>query len=435
MIWTLSFACLLLLSVTAFAFFQRRHYLHKIHELEETLSAKESALQLVQIENAKLLTKAEEQALHFQAQIAWMEKADKELESRFSLVTQKSLEMAQKTLIEIAEGRWSQVQESQIKTMEIREKQIQSLLDPIKTGLERIEKERQSEQRQWSEVYGGVKEALSLQLKAIHTLEKEASQLGQALKTPHLRGAWGELQLQRLVELSGMASYCDFETQRQVISTREIQDKRLRPDMIIRLPHNRQLAVDAKAPLKAFLEAFDLSDEKERQNKLQEHVSQIRTHIQKLSQKEYWAQLPGLDMVVMFIPSDTFLHHALNVDSELFEWAAQKQVLMATPSSLIALLKVCAQSWHREQVQEKVEDVLSHGKELYSRLLKLAEHLNQLGKAIDKAAVCYNQTLGSWQSRVLQSARKIAELDPGCENMPVIEPISTTVRSITQDIS
>lgn len=415
----LTLSTLALISMSLFLFFQRRVLTKESLKLQEAL-----------IENASLKTSLEHQRIHFEAQLSWMKKNEEELESRFSLLSQKTLDMAQKTLLEINEGKWSSVQERQDKTMDMRQQQIQSLLDPIKQGLERLEKERQSEQRQWSEVYGAVKEALSQQLTATRSLEKEASQLGNTLKTPHLRGAWGEIQLQRLVELSGMTSYCDFQTQRQLISTSEVQDKRLRPDMIIRLPQNRQLAVDAKAPLKAFLESFDLVDEKERQSKLQEHVTQLRSHVQKLSQKEYWAQLPGLDLVIMFIPSDTFLHHALNLDTDLFEWAAQKQVLIATPSSLIALLKVCSQNWHREQVQEKVEEVLSHGKELYTRLLKLAEHLSQLGKAIDRAATCYNNTVGSWQSRVLLSAKKIAELDPGAEPMPIIEPITVSAKII-----
>jgi DNA recombination protein RmuC len=428
MILTLSFIAFALLSF--YCFYKQRETKQIILELEKQLSEKEGELQIQWIENAKLSTKLEAQTLHFQSQINLLEKSEYQLQAQISLATQKSLETAQKTLVEIAESRWSQVQENQNKNMEMREKQIQSLLDPIKTGLDKLEKERQGEQRQWSEVYGSLKEALVQQLQATHTLEKETTQLNHALKTPHMRGAWGELQLERIVELAGMTSYCDFETQKHLVSKNELQDKRLRPDMVIRLPQNRQLAIDAKAPLKAFLEAFELQDEKERAAKLHEHVTQMKGHIQRLSQKEYWSQLPGLDMVVMFIPSDTFLHHALNLDQELLEWAAQKQVLIATPSSLIALLKVCAQSWHREQVEEKVLQVLSHSKELYSRLLKLADHLQQLGKALDKASQCFNNVIGYWQSRVLLSARKVAELDPGADALPEIETLANSLRSI-----
>lgn len=422
MILSLLTLLLLLVAVTLYAYFK--------------ISTLKDQLQNTLIENAKLGTRLEEQTQHFQSQLSLLKKSEEELQGQISLATQKSLEIAQKTLLEITEGRWSQVQENQNKTMEIREKQIQSLLEPIKTGLDKLEKERQSEQRQWSEAYGGLKEALVSQLKATHTLEKETTHLSNALKTPHLRGAWGEFQLQRIVELSGMTSYCDFETQKQMINKNELQDKRLRPDMVVRLPQSRQLAIDAKAPLKAFLEAFDIENEQERSIKLQEHVGQIKQHIQRLSQKEYWSQLPGLDMVVMFIPSDTFLHHALNQEPELLEWATQKQVLLATPSSLIALLKVCAQSWHKEHVEEKVLQVLEHGKELYSRLLKLAEHLQQLGKTLEKAVGCYNNTVGSWQSRVLHSAKKIAELDPGSEEPPSLDVITQSTREIqaTRDI-
>jgi len=295
MILTLSFIAFALLSF--YCFYKQRETKQIILELEKQLSEKEGELQIQWIENAKLSTKLEAQTLHFQSQINLLEKSEYQLQAQISLATQKSLETAQKTLVEIAESRWSQVQENQNKNMEMREKQIQSLLDPIKTGLDKLEKERQGEQRQWSEVYGSLKEALVQQLQATHTLEKETTQLNHALKTPHMRGAWGELQLERIVELAGMTSYCDFETQKHLVSKNELQDKRLRPDMVIRLPQNRQLAIDAKAPLKAFLEAFELQDEKERAAKLHEHVTQMKGHIQRLSQKEYWSQLPGLDMV------------------------------------------------------------------------------------------------------------------------------------------
>jgi DNA recombination protein RmuC len=234
-------------------------------------------------------------------------------------------------------------------------------------------------------------------------LQGETTKLSTALSTTRTAGTWGELQLRRVVELAGMQSYCDF--------TEQETSGALRPDLVVRLPRGQQIVVDAKAPTDAFREAASAADPKVRAEKLNEHAAKVRGHVDALSAKAYWEQFqPSPEFVVLFLPGDQFLAAALEADPNLVDRAIRSRVLLATPSTLIALLKAAAYGWRQEAVSENAEKISALGRELFDRICKLAEHFTSLGKNLNQAVAAYNKAAGTLETRVLVSARRFKEL-------------------------
>jgi DNA recombination protein RmuC len=259
-------------------------------------------------------------------------------------------------------------------------------------------------------------------------LHKETGRLVTALRTPNVRGRWGEMQLRRVVEIADMLPYCDFTEQTTVVS----DDGRLRPDLIIKLPGGKSVVVDAKAPLQAFLEAVEAEEEEQRNEKMKHHVRQIRDHIAKLSAKGYWEQFDSApDFVVMFLPGESFFSAALEQDPGLIEHGWEKKVLLATPTTLIALLRAVAYGWRQERVAESAEAVSALGRELYGRLRVMAEHFAKVGRGLDGAVDAFNKTVGSFETRVLSSARRFTELGSGgSQDLPEIAMVEKAARQI-----
>lgn len=254
--------------------------------------------------------------------------------------------------------------------------------------------------------------------------------LVQALKAPHVRGRWGEVQLRRVVEIAGMVNYVDFTEQ----TTIRTEDGRLRPDMVIRLPNQRQIVVDSKAPLKAFLDALEAQDELTRATALRDHAAQVRTHLTKLAEKNYWRQFESApEFVVCFLPGETFFSAALEQDPSLIEYGAQQKVILATPTTLIALLKAVAFGWNQERVARSAQEVSELGRLLYERLATMSEHFTRLGDTLTSSVRAYNQTLGSLESRVLPAARKFEELGAaGHKPLKELDPIDAKPRDPRQ---
>lgn len=284
---------------------------------------------------------------------------------------------------------------------------VAELLAPMRETLARYDEALAQLGRAQAQVAGQIGERLDQVTHAGESLRRETQQLSQALRAPTVRGQWGELQLRRVCELAGMLAYCDFEPQVTIRTESGVQ----RPDLIVRLPGGRRIVVDAKAPLTGYLEAMAATDDRARAARLADHAAQVRAHVQKLSAKRYWAQFEDTpDFVVLFLPGEAFFAAALDADPTLLEAAIGDRVLLATPTTLIALLKAAAYGWRQERVAEEAEAVALLGRELHERLTVFGEQLSEMGRGLQRAVVAYNRAVGGYETRVLVTARKLGEL-------------------------
>ena len=272
--------------------------------------------------------------------------------------------------------------------------------------------------------------AYSMLREQISAVGLSAEKLSRALRTPAVRGRWGEMQLRRVVEIAGMVERCDFDEQPPLLT----ETGRLRPDLIVHLPGGKRIVVDAKAPLEAFLDAQETPDDEVRALKLLAHARQVREHMDKLGSKGYWEALDNSpEMVVMFLPGETLFSAALQHDLGLIEHGLQQRILLASPITLIALLTTVAHTWRQEALADNYRDVASLGRELYERLSVLARHFEDLRRKLDGAVQAYNSAAASFETRVLTGARKLRDLDvTTAPELPVAEPIDTVPRTLKQ---
>jgi len=310
-------------------------------------------------------------------------------------------------------------------TLTARTGNVAELLSPIRETLARYDEVLAQMGRSQAQVAGAIGERLDAVALAGESLRRETQQLSQALRAPNVRGQWGELQLRRVCELAGMLAYCDFEPQVTVRHDDGVQ----RPDLVVRMPGGRQIVVDAKAPLSAYLEAINATDDRARAARMAEHAAHLRGHVQRLSAKKYWAQFTDApEFVVLFLPGEAFFAAAMESDPSLLEAALTERVLLATPTTLIALLKAAAYGWRQERVADDAARIVALGRELQERLVTFDEQLGDVGKGLQRAVVAYNRAVGSLESRVLVSARKLGELggDGGALDAP--ELVETALR-------
>jgi DNA recombination protein RmuC len=303
---------------------------------------------------------------------------------------------------------------------------VEHLVSPIKDSLTRFDGHIKELERARSQAYGTLLTQVSSLAESQERLRSETSNLVTALRAPAVRGRWGELQLRRVVEMAGMLAHCDFVEQK----TAKDDDRRLRPDLVVKLPAGRNVVVDAKVPLQAYLAALDAKDDDERRAHLADHARQIRQHIQKLSLKSYWEQFqPSPEFVVLFIPGEAFYSAALEQDPALIEDGIGERVLVATPTTLIALLRAVAAGWQQETIAESARTISELGKEVYGRLSTLGDHLGRLGRKLDGAVNDYNQTVGSLERRVLPAARRLADHGAGGpDELEALEPVDRTAQ-------
>jgi DNA recombination protein RmuC len=283
------------------------------------------------------------------------------------------------------------------------------------------------------EAYGDLTAQVRSLISTQEKLQSETGNLVRALRAPTVRGRWGEIQLKRVVELAGMLPYCDFVEQ-ETINT---ASGRLRPDLIVRLPGEKNVVVDAKTPLLAYLDAIESTDDDLRRQKLADHAAQVRAHMTQLSSKSYWEQFESTpEFVVMFLPGETFFSAALEQEPGLIEHGVALKIIPASPTTLIALLKAVAYGWNQEKLARNAREISALGKELYERLRTLGTHFERVGKGLDNAVEAYNKAVGSLESRVMVSARKFSELGaPVVEEIGELAPIETTTRNLTLDFS
>jgi DNA recombination protein RmuC len=298
----------------------------------------------------------------------------------------------------------------------------------IREGLERMGEQLAALDRERASSHAALHEHLRLMGEGQKLLADETETLVRALRAPQIRGQWGEMQLRRVVELAGMLEHCDFVEQATVSSA----DGRLRPDLIVHLPGHKAVVVDSKAPLQAYLDAAEETDEAKRGAFLDQHARQVRTHIEQLAGKDYANELTEApDFVVLFLPGEAFFSEACRRDPGLIEYAVSKGVIPASPTTLITILKAVAYGWTQERIGENAERIRDLGIELYDRLRTTAAHLDTLRRSLAKSVESYNSAVGSLESRVLPTARKLRELGAASgEEMAVLEPVVTTPRAL-----
>jgi len=312
--------------------------------------------------------------------------------------------------------------------MQKRSLELRSLMEPVReqltkveSELERIERERRESQGQLGEMFRQVGDGLA-------ALRVETGSLVGALKRPSARGSWGEIQLRNVIEMAGMVSHCDFTEQTSI----ETADGRLRPDVLVRLPGGKLIVVDSKVPLDAYLAATEAADEAERALHLARHARQTRDHITRLASKGYQAQLESTpEIVVMFVPSDGIYHAALTEDPSLLEYGVEQQVLLATPTTLIALLRAVHYGWRQELIAKSAREIAETGRELHRRIARFAEPLARAGRALGSAVGAYNEAVGSFEARVIPQLRRIEEAGAGSERELELSSVEETPRVLS----
>jgi DNA recombination protein RmuC len=357
-----------------------------------------------------------------------LELANARLMQSFAELSSRSLRDNSHSFLQLAEQHLNLHNEKARRELGEREKAVENLVKPIRDALDASRQQIEALEKSRREAYGGIRSQLEAMQANQQTLQQETKNLVNALRRPEVRGRWGEITLRRLVELAGMVEHCDF--QEQVHSAGE--DQNIRPDMIVRMPDRRQLVVDVKAPLDAYLAAAEAPSDAERKTALERHARNVRTHIRLLAQKSYWAQFDeSPEFVILFIPGDQFLSAALNEQADLIEYALSEQIILATPTSFVALLKAVAYGWRQMQLAENAREIRTLAEDLYGRLGTFVGHMNRMGRQLAGSVEAYNKAVGSLERNVLPGARKFVELGvhekKELERLQSLEPVPRTM--------
>ncbi len=360
-----------------------------------------------------------------------LKKSEEDLTESFRAISYKLLKENQANFLDLAKSEFAKTSMENKNELEKKEESIKNIVTPMKEILGEVKGKMEEIDKEYQKTFTEVKEQFKFLKEDQTKLQIETANLVKALRAPQTRGRWGEIQLKRVVEMAGMVNFVDFVEQ---FST-DTDSGRLRPDMLIKLPGNKTIVIDAKTPLDAYLNLIEAVDDIDKRKYLLEHGRQIKDHIGKLSSKAYWDQFPeSPEFVVLFLPNEALYGAALEAEPQLIELGASKNVIIATPTTLIALLKAIAYGWNQETLAVNAKLISNLGKELYDRMSVLAEHLDNIKKGLDRSVDSYNKAVGAFESRVLPTTRKFKELgissDKSINELNSIEIVTKDLRSI-----
>jgi DNA recombination protein RmuC len=352
-----------------------------------------------------------------------------ETESAFKALSADALARNNQAFLDLARATLAQTQESARGDLEMRQQAIVELVAPVRDSLDKVDSKIQELEKARAGAYAALHEQVRGLAETQTQLRAETGKLVTALRTPGVRGRWGEIQLRRVVEMAGMLDHCDFVTQTSVAS----EEGRLRPDLLVQLPAGKIIVVDAKTPLDGYLQALEAPDDQTRKARLADHARQVRAHLTALGRKSYWEQFDyAPEFAVLFLPGECFFSAALESDPSLIEFGVGQNIILATPTTLIALLRAVAYGWRQENLAQNAAEISALGKELFKRLSDMGDHWSKMGKALERAVEAYNAAVGSLEARVMVSARKFAELKTAPLGVEIaeLEPVEKCVRAV-----
>jgi DNA recombination protein RmuC len=401
----------------------------KAGQLESQLREHQLAEGNLRERAVKLETTLQQERKQTEEKLAVLAEAQQKLSDAFKALAADALKTNNQSFLELAKATLEKFQESAKGDLDKRQQAIGELVKPVRESLDKVDEKIRQLETAREGAYRGLREQVSSLLDSQKDLRAETSNLVKALRRPQVRGRWGEIQLRRVVELAGMLEHCDFYEQQSA----EGDEGRLRPDLLIRLPANKNIVVDSKAPLAAYLEAVEAPDDATRTARLKDHARQVRTHITALGKKSYFEQFdPAPEFVVLFLPGEVFFSAALEHDPSLIEFGIDQRVIIASPTTLISLLRAVAYGWRQEQLAENAKQISDLARELYKRLSGMGDYLGKLGRGLESAMRAYNLAIGALESRVFVSARRLKELGAaaGGDQIAELSPIETAPRML-----